>query len=67
MLVVEEVGEVGEFPEHLVAEEVEVVGEFPEHLVVEEVGEVGVLHDHLARLVHPSLVDWHQPAVNEVA
>ena len=42
------------------------VGGFPEHLVVEEVGEVGELHDHLVRLVHPSLVDWHQPTVNEV-
>ena len=29
------------------------VGGFPEYLVV-------------VRLVHPSLVDWHQPTVNEV-
>ena len=59
-----EVGEVGEFPEHVVAE----VGEFPEHLVAEEVEVVGEFPDHmgLARLVHLSLVDWHQPTVNEV-
>ena len=53
MPVEEEVGEVGEFPEHLIAEVVEVVAEFPHHMEV-------------VKLVHSSLVDWHQPAVNEV-
>ena len=62
------VGEVGGFPEHLVVDEVGEVGEFPEHLVAEEVEVVGEFPDHmgLARLVHLSLVDWHQPTVNEV-
>ena len=43
----------------LVVEEVGEVGGFPDHLVVEEVGEVGECSGHmgLVRLVHPSLVD----------